>query len=173
MAKKGSHYIKQKADKPLFTKKDIKWIIGLAAAIIAVIAAFFIMVNAADESLKIKDGKVIGAGENWIIANSGAGETPTYFKYAEFDFHHGAQAGKRQAVAGELRGSDKGRVQAIRIRERRLCDKALQGDLRHYARKLAKGTTRRNGWHRVVNAKAERTARTVDGHLRCRCDVPS
>ena len=86
MAGKGSHYVKPKANKPFLTKKDIKWLIGIAIAIVVVIAAIALYVKLTDESLTVRNGKLNGVGENWIVANSGDSSGIKYLKYGEYDF---------------------------------------------------------------------------------------
>ncbi len=86
MSRKSSHYIRPKSNKPLFSKTDIKWMIGIAIVIAVIVAAIIVYAQLTDETLRMKNGKVVGAEENWIIANSGKSNTPSYMKYAEYDF---------------------------------------------------------------------------------------
>ena len=85
MSKKSSHYVK-KSTKKYLTAKDKKLLIISAAVLAAVIAAFFIITAVTDPALEIRDGKVVGAEENWIISSAERGGETCYYKYGEYDF---------------------------------------------------------------------------------------
>ena len=85
MAKKGSHYVKKSAKKYL-TDKDKKLLVICAVALVVIVAAFFIITALTDNKLDMKDGKVVGAGDNWIIANAASGGETVYYKYGEYNF---------------------------------------------------------------------------------------
>ena len=85
MSKKGTHYVKKSAKKYL-TARDRKLLIISGIALIIAVAAFLIFTSLTDDSIEIRDGKAVGAGENWIIAGSGSGDKREYHKYGEYDF---------------------------------------------------------------------------------------
>lgn len=85
MAKKGSHYVKKSAKKYL-TDKDKKLLIIAAIVIVVIVAAFFIITSLSDKALEVKDGKVVGAGDNWLISSADRGAETCYYKYGEYDF---------------------------------------------------------------------------------------
>ena len=85
MAKKGSHYVKKTARKYL-TEKDKKLLIISAVVLVIVVAAFLIITSVTDPALDMKDGKVVGVEENWIISAADRGAETRYYKYGEYDF---------------------------------------------------------------------------------------
>ena len=77
------HYVKRE-NKFIDMPKD--QLIKLCVTVVAVIAAIilaFVLWNALDGHLDIVDGKVVTAGDNWIIANTRTASNPKYFKIGE------------------------------------------------------------------------------------------
>lgn len=84
MAKKSAKskgFRKQQAKKPYLTRREIVVVCVLA---VLVIAAAILAATYNDGALKLKNGKVVDAGENWLIVNgSTARGRSRYFKVGE------------------------------------------------------------------------------------------
>ena len=85
MAKKGSHYVK-KTTKKYLTDKDRRILVIAAIALVVIVAAFLIITSVSDKALEVKDGKVVGAGDNWLIAAADRSAETCYYKYGEYNF---------------------------------------------------------------------------------------
>ena len=85
MAKKSAKskgYRKQtKTNKPYLSKKEI---IVLCAVLVAVVIGAILLFSYDDGALKVRDGKVVTDGDNWLIVNgSSVRNRPRYFKVGE------------------------------------------------------------------------------------------
>jgi hypothetical protein len=80
------HYVKTRGKKPYLKKWE--WIVVLsvlgAAALSAL--AYFIVQAALDDSLPVKNGKVVTDVANPIIVNEGTAAKPKYYVYGSYDF---------------------------------------------------------------------------------------
>ncbi len=77
---KSKGYRKAAAKKPYLSGRDIK-LLCVIVAILAVCVA--LLVNYDDGALKMKDGKLPDAGENWLIVNGAASGGKRYYKLGE------------------------------------------------------------------------------------------
>ena len=83
MAKKSARskgYRKTAAKKPYLTKRDII----ILCVLLAVLAVGAILLFSYDDgALKVKDGAIVDAAENWVIVNGAARGGTRYYKLAE------------------------------------------------------------------------------------------
>lgn len=83
MAKKSAKskgYRKTAAKKPYLNKRDII----ILCALLAVVAVGAILLFSYDDGgLKTRGGKIVDAGENWLIVNGAVGNGTRYYKLAE------------------------------------------------------------------------------------------
>lgn len=82
MAKKSAKskgYRKSTEKKPYLSKRDI---LILCAVGVTMLAAVIALVNIDDNALKVKDGKIVDLGENWLVIN-GSTRGRRYYKLAE------------------------------------------------------------------------------------------
>ena len=77
---KSRGYRKVQAKKPYLSGRDIK-LLCVIVAILAVCAA--LLINYDDGAIKMKDGKLPEAGENWLIVNGSTGGGRRYYKLGE------------------------------------------------------------------------------------------
>lgn len=83
MAKKSARskgYRKTVAKKPYLTKRDI---IMLCVLLAVLAVGAFLLFSYDDGALKVKDGAIVDAAENWVIVNGAARGGTRYYKLAE------------------------------------------------------------------------------------------
>lgn len=85
MAKSSRHFVKTQKKKAYLTKKDLKMLMWIVIAVVIAAALYFIISFITDDSISIKDGKLVDVGDNWIVSNAGNNNDPKYYKYAEYD----------------------------------------------------------------------------------------
>lgn len=93
MARKRKRYVrpqyvakseraKNKPKKPV--PKELKYgLIFCACALVLAVILFFALYN--DGSLPIQDGKAVVEADNWLVANTGTGTSPKYYKVGSSD----------------------------------------------------------------------------------------
>lgn len=72
--------------KPYLKKSEIRLLIGIALAAVAIITGYIVISAIFDTSLDVKNGKVVTGEGDWIIVNERTVEKPKYYKYASYDF---------------------------------------------------------------------------------------
>ncbi|MBQ6326635.1 MAG: hypothetical protein IJI26_11270 [Clostridia bacterium] len=83
MAKKSAvskGYRKGNNKKPYLSKRDI---VVLCVVLIALIAGAIVLFNYDDGGLKTRDGKIVDAGDNWLIVNGAVRSGTRYYKLGE------------------------------------------------------------------------------------------
>ena len=77
---KSKGYRKAAGKKPYLTKRDI---IMLCVLIVVVAIGAALLFSYDDGALKVKDGKLVDAGENWLVVNGSASGGKRYYKLGE------------------------------------------------------------------------------------------
>ena len=84
--KKKSGYGKPYGKKPYLKKSEKKILLGILTALAVLVAGYFIITSFLDDSLKVRNGKVVTGAGDWIIVNEGTSSDRKYYKYCSYDF---------------------------------------------------------------------------------------
>lgn len=82
----AGHYVKPRGKKPYLKKGEWIALISILGAVALGTIGYFAVQAALDESLPVKDGKVVTDVENPIIVNEGTVAKPKYYLYGSYDF---------------------------------------------------------------------------------------
>lgn len=82
----AGHFVKPRGKKPYLKKWEWIVVLSLFGALVLSAAAYFIVQAALDDSLPVKNGKVVTDVVNPIVVNEGTASKPKYYVYGSYEF---------------------------------------------------------------------------------------